>query len=96
MPAVGEQRLDLDALHQRPHPVEHVLLPQDVVGPADDLGVAQAVARELAHAVRDDGGGLGLVELQAAAPARPRQLGGEEEQEPVLLGREEPHGAAPA
>src|SRR4051794_603463 len=91
MAAVAEGGLDLDAPHERPDALEDVLLPQERVGPGDHVGVAQAVARELADAVGDDRGGLGLVEPQAARTTRPRQLGGEEEQQAVLLLGQQPH-----
>src|SRR5215213_5030845 len=90
--AVGEQRLDLDPLHERGHPVGHVGRPQRAVSGGLRLGVRVSVARRLDDLVGDQRGGLRLVEPQAARAPLARQLGGEEEEETVLLAREEAHG----
>src|SRR4051794_10741688 len=94
VPAVAEDRLDLDPRDERPHALQDVVLAQDVIGLGHDLGVAQAVAGQLADAVGDDRGRLGLVEPQAALAAPSRELGGEEEQQAVLLLGQQPHRLA--
>ncbi len=90
--AVGEQRLDLDPAHEAGHAVEHVGGPERAVPGGLRLRVGAPVARGLAHLVGDQGGGLGLVEPQSAGAPLARQLGGEEQQQAVLLAREEAHG----
>jgi hypothetical protein len=83
---VAEQGLDLDARQQRAHAVEHVLLAQHGATGVDRVGVGGAVARGLADRVGNDRGRLGLVEAQPARPPRAGELGGEEEQQALVLG----------
>ena len=68
--------------------------PSDGVAPAPRPRRRSSPSRaSLADLVGDERGRLGLVELQAAGAAAPRQLGGQEEQEPVLLAGQQAHGA---
>ena len=71
--------------------VEHVGGPERRVAGGLGLGVGAAVARGLADLVGDQRDGLGLVEPQPAPAPPARQLGGQEEQQAVLLAREEAH-----
>ena len=91
--AVGEQRLDLDPrapASATPSPTSAT--PERAVAGRLGLGVGAPVARRLDHLVGDQRGRLGLVEPQPARAPLARQLGGEEEEEAVLLAREEAHG----
>src|SRR4051794_743996 len=91
--AVGEGGLDLDARQQVGDAVEHVVLGHDAVAPGDGLGVGEAVAGGLADLVGDERGRLGLRQREPAGAAAARELGGQEEQEPVLLAGQQAHGA---
>ncbi len=76
-------------------PGQHIVRAQYPARGLDRLGEPAPVAGRLADGVRDQGGGLGDVELQSAGPAGPGQLGGAEEQQPVTFGRRQSHVVAP-
>ena len=57
----------------------------------DQLGHRAALARALEDLVRDDGGGLRVVELQALGPSFPRQLGRRVDGQPFQFGRCQQH-----
>ena len=80
------------APHEVGHAVEHVARPERAVARGLGLRVGAPVAGGLADLVGDQGDGLGLVEPQPAPAPLARQLGGEEQQQAVLLAREEAHG----
>ena len=89
--AVGEQRLDLDPVHQLGHAVDDLVRRERPVARGLRRGVGGAVARRLADRVGDHRHRLGLAEPQPAALPLARELGGEEEQQAVLLAGEEAH-----
>ncbi|AJC53054.1 hypothetical protein GZL_00448 [Streptomyces sp. 769] len=71
--------------HHIRHPRQHILRTQRTPRRLNGLSEATPVPRRLADCVRDQRGRLGNVQLQAASPTRPRQLGRTEQQQPVAL-----------
>src|SRR5215213_7658163 len=87
--------LDLDlALRRRPRRRDRVVQHEQPAAVGEQrlgLRVRPPVAGGLADVVRDQRDGLGLVEPQAARAPLARELGGEEQQQSVLLAWEEAH-----
>ena len=64
---------------------------QDGAASAHDLGHALAVAGQLQQMAGNQGHRLGVVQLQAASPCAPGQLGGDEDQQLVAFLRGQVH-----
>src|ERR671910_371635 len=92
--AVGEERLHLDPRYQLRHAGEDVVRRERAVALRLGGRVGGAVAGGLAHRVGDHRHRLRLAEPEPARLPLARQLGGEEQQEAVLLAGEEAHRRA--
>ena len=92
---VGEHRLDLERADELRHARQDVVLGQDRGADAHQLGDVLPVPGALADLVRDQGPGLGVVQLQAAVSPPARELGGEKEQQPIRLLRAQMHQTLP-
>ena len=89
--AVRKRRFHLHFVNHLRDAVHHVVALRMLVAQRHDLGHGFAVARPLQNLRREDRDRLRIVELQAARAALPRHLGGDENQQPLLLARGEVH-----
>lgn len=74
--AVGECSFDLNLANHVGDPFHHRVGGKNRRAQAHDLGDGSAIANHLEDLGRDQGDGLGMIQLQATGPALPRQLAG--------------------
>jgi chromate transporter len=92
--AFFEEHLDPDLRHDARDPVDHLVRPYD--GPADrgDLVERRTAAAGRVHLVAHERHRLGRVQLESLRECRPRELGGGEDAESLLLGGGQLHAAS--
>src|SRR4029453_2697432 len=90
--SVGEGPLDLDLVEHLGHAVHHIAAREDGGPERHQVGDRTPVADPFQDLGGDQRHRLGIVQLEAAPATAARHLGGDEDEEFVLLARSQMHG----